>query len=126
MTDRYSIYAPVLLRLTMAGVFAWFGISQLTDPNSWSGFVPTWATSLSGIEATTIVTLNGLFEIAGSVLLIVGIFVRPVAILLGAHLFVIALELLPGAIGVRDLGLTMATFAIALHGKDSFCFSVKK
>jgi len=110
-----------VLRLALALVYLWFGASQLTDPNAWTGFVPAWASGISGMSAFTIVHVNGWFEVIAGALLALGIGVRPVAALLFLHLAVIAAHLGVTEIGVRDFGLSMATLAIALHGDDWFC-----
>jgi len=102
----------VLLRLGMVFVFLWFGIQQLTNPSSWVGFVPSFVDSLVGAEK--IVFINGLFEILASILLLLNIYTRPVALLLAIHLGGIAVTLGFTPIGVRDMGLTIATLAVCL------------
>jgi len=29
-----KVFSPTLLRIGMAGIFIWFGMSQISDPNS--------------------------------------------------------------------------------------------
>ena len=110
-------FAPVVLRLSMAAVFVWFGASQLADASAWIAVVPSWATAF-GISAETLVRLNGMFEVMASVLLSIGIFTRPVAFLLSLHLFVIASGFGFSPTGVRDYGLALATLSVALSGGD--------
>lgn len=124
--SKLQPYAPLVLRLGLAAVFAWFGSSQLINPERWVGIVPEWATSLSGLNASTIVFLNGSFEILGALLLAVGLFVSPIALLLSLHLFVIATEFGLSPIGVRDFGLAFATLSLTLSGADRFCLQAKK
>lgn len=121
MTRKISRYAPVVLRLGLAAVYVWFGVSQLVNSNAWTGLVAGWATGLSGMSALTIVHMNGWFEIVAGTLLAVGMYVRIVAGLLFLHLLVIVSHLGATAIGVRDFGLSMATLAIALQGDDWLC-----
>jgi uncharacterized membrane protein YphA (DoxX/SURF4 family) len=119
-----SRYAPLVLRLGLAAVFVWFGISQLTNSSLWIGMVPEWATSLLHIPANTIVYLNGWFEIVAGLLLALGLFVRLLGVVLAGHLFVITYELGMNPVGVRDFGLACSTFALALFGADDFSLSV--
>lgn len=109
----------------MTAVFVWFGTSQLTNPAAWTSLVPSWATTLSGMDAATIVRLNGLMEILLGAHLAVGVYVRWVALALSVHLFVITTSLGNTAIGARDFGLAIATFALALQGEDKWCVLYK-
>ena len=119
-------YAPLVLRLGMAGVFAWFGASQLMGTHQWTSMVPEWAMGMSGLSASTIVRLNGGFEILATLPLVVGVWTRWVALVLFVHLLVIASDIGMTPIGVRDLGLCVATLAIALYGDDQWCLTYRK
>lgn len=116
-------YAPVILRLGLCFVFLWFGTSQIIDQTMWTGLIPDYAMNLSGMSAKSLVMVNGIFEVVAAVLLAIGVFVRPVAFLLGLHLIGIIAELGLTPIGVRDIGLMIATFSIALYGPDRLSFS---
>ena len=105
----------ILLRIGMALVFIWFGTEQLIQPKAWTGFVPTWAVP-SFLNVTQMVLINGLFEIVASSLLILNVFTRFVALLLALHLIGIAATIGINPIGVRDLGLAIATFSLSLLG----------
>lgn len=105
-------FAPLVLRLGMAVVFAWFGTQQLLDPQGWTVFVPEFLQD-SFIPSVTIILLNGWMEVVGATLLIAGLWMRPVAFILGIHMLFIAIET-GGAIGVRDFGLTVACIGLAL------------
>ena len=111
-------YAPIVLRIAIAGVYAWFGTSQLVNSGAWTGFVPTYATGWFGMSAATIVHINGALELTAALLLALGLFVRPVAFVLFAHLMAITASLGLTAIAVRDCGLTFATLSVALWGKE--------
>lgn len=108
--------APVIVRLALALLFLWFAVQQLMDPSSWVGFLPEW---LGYIPASgeTFVRLNGWFELVLGVCLLFGIWVRPVALLLGGHLLGIA-AIAGGAIGVRDATLAMVTLTLVLSPTD--------
>jgi uncharacterized membrane protein YphA (DoxX/SURF4 family) len=110
-------FAPIFLRITMSAVILWFGVSQLADPNSWLGFLPTWTASLP-ISPVHLVYLNGWFELTFGFALLCGFYTRFVAILLALHLFDIAYIVGYTAIGVRDFGLATATLSIFFYGWD--------
>ncbi len=121
----YASYAPVTVRLAISAVVMWFGVSQLTNPGMWIGVVPAWATAI-GPSANTIVFLNGLFEVIASILLAIGLFVRPIGALLGLHLLVITHGFGPSATGARDFALSFAAFGVALAGEDRWSLGKKE
>ena len=116
--ERMQKWAPVVVRIGMSLVFLWFGTQQLLNPLQWIGFVPNWASSIAPLN--TIVLANGWTEAILGLALIVGFQVRVVSLLLAIHLFGIALSLRLTPVGVRDFGLSIATFSIFLHGKDKW------
>ena len=116
-TSSLPSYGPVVLRLGVSAVYAWFGVSQLVNPTAWLGLVPDWAL-IGGMTANTLVALNGTFELILATLLATGFWVRPIATVLAVHLFAITTHLGLSANGVRDFGLSFATLAIALNGND--------
>ena len=101
-----------ILRLGLAVMFLWFGLSQLMDGISWVSWVPEWAVNLFHVPPAMIVLLNGAFETIGGALLALNIWTRFAAIILALHLFVITAEIGMTGIGVRDFGLATATFAL--------------
>ena len=118
--DKLKLFSPVVLRIGIALVFVWFGISQLADPASWTGYVPDYVMSISGLAVTTIVYLNGIFEIIFGSMLLFGLFTRLAALLLALHILDITLIVGFDSTGVRDFGLSIATIAIFLQGVDWF------
>lgn len=112
------LYAPAVLRYAMSMVVLWFGIQQILHVDLWTAYVPPSIVSLTHLDLTTIVKLNGWFEIVGGVLLAIGWQVRIVALLLGLHLFDIMYVVGYGEIGVRDFGLAVATLSVCMHGAD--------
>lgn len=114
MNTTMTLYAPTILRLGLAALFLWFGISQITDPAAWTVWVPQWAYTFPG--AATLVLVNGWFETIGGALVALGFFTRPAAALLALHLFVIAFEVGYNDIGVRDFALAVSTLALTLSG----------
>ena len=73
----------------MALVFLWFGANQLMDSSLWEGFVPLWIVDF-GVSAKLLVTVNGVMEVVLGVMLILGLWVRWVALVLALHLMGIA------------------------------------
>lgn len=120
MTQSQNI-GLIILRLALAFVFLWFGFSQISDAAIWTSFVPDWATIIA--PAGTLVLLNGLLEIIAGSMLAFGLFSRYVSFLLGIHLFIIAVSFGLTAIGVRDIGLALATFALSFIGNDNLAIS---
>ncbi|MEK6909370.1 MAG: DoxX family protein [Nanoarchaeota archaeon] len=111
--------ATVILRVSLALVFLYFGIQQTLDPGTWSGFVPEFL-QLSIVSANNIVILNGLIEIILGTFLIVGLYVRFASMVMSLHLFGIAFSIGLSPLGVRDFGLAFATLALFFFGADRY------
>src|SRR3990167_10200377 len=103
-------WGTFVLRIGLSILFLWFGFSQFLDQSAWISWVPQWAMNLTGLEAEMIVLLNGGFEIAFGVLLALGLYVRPAALLLALHLAFITFEIGLNSVGLRDFAIMMATF----------------
>ncbi len=108
-------YAPFVLRLGLGFVFIWFGFSGLTNPDMWTGMVPSW-TSVFG-SAKALVQIHGVVELIGGILLILGIWIRPVSAILFLSLLQTLTLLSFGPIMVRDIGLTVALLSVFLAGE---------
>src|SRR3989344_3488133 len=108
----------LILRLSMAAVYLYFGFSQLFDGINWVGMVPEWAINLVHLPPAMLVLSNGLMEVVLGTLLAIGVLVRPVAIILAIHLLVIASGFGLTPAGVRDFGLTIATLSLAFLGQE--------
>lgn len=109
-------YGPTILRVGMALVFLWFGISQLSDTAMWVRLIPEWVMDATGFTASMFVHFNGAFEVVLGLCLLLGYFTRVSAFLLGLHLLSIMVDVGLTAIGVRDFGLFIAMVAIFAHG----------
>ena len=114
-----NTYALPLLRAGLVLLFLWFGLSQVSAPGDWLAWVPEW-TRAFGVSASTIVLLNGAFEVVLGALLAVGFYTRVAALLLSVHLLLIAYEVGYNDVGVRDLSLAVATLSLALFGPDQY------
>jgi uncharacterized membrane protein YphA (DoxX/SURF4 family) len=112
-------YAPVVVRIGMALVFLWFALNQFFNPKIWVGYLPEFLASTS--NPVLFIYLNAVFETILGIMLLLGIFTRLSALLLGLHLVIISISLGYSATAIRDWGLSIATLSIALHGHDNFC-----
>jgi uncharacterized membrane protein YphA (DoxX/SURF4 family) len=113
-------YSPTILRIGIALVFLWFGTNQIIDPTAWFGFVPDSISTLTGISIAHLVFLNAVFEIIFGTALLFGLFTRLVAFLLFLHILDIAFIVGLDSLGIRDLGLSVATFTIFFNGADRY------
>jgi uncharacterized membrane protein YphA (DoxX/SURF4 family) len=110
--------SPAILRIGISLVFIWFGYSQLADVHSWIAYIPDWVIASTGLKAEMLVQLNGIFELVFGGLLLLGILTRYTAFLLMIHMIDITYIVGFDSIGVRDFGLSIATIAIWLNGRD--------
>jgi uncharacterized membrane protein YphA (DoxX/SURF4 family) len=108
----------LVLRLAMAGVYLYFGFSQLFDSVAWTGLVPMWASDMMHVPPAMIVLGNGAFEVVAGALLAAGFWAGPVAVLLAIHLFFIATTFGFSPVGVRDFGLSLATLSLFFLSKE--------
>ena len=108
-------YAPTFLRIGLALVVIWFGISQLSNAKEWLGFLPDWTASLP-ISQTALVLVNGWFEVVFGLMLFFGFYTRLTALLIGLHLAEITYSVGYGAIGVRDFGLAIGALSLFMSG----------
>ena len=135
--SQFKPYSPNIVRIGICIVFLWFGLNQIFLPNNFAGYLPSWIlqTQQPGMmqmmvrtipgQYLTFIRLNGLFELIFVSFLLVGKYVRTSALILSLHLAGIALSLGYNDVMIRDVGLTIVTFSIALHGPDSWCIDGK-
>ena len=121
--DKYKSFGPAILRIGLAIVYLYFGVSQLINPNGFVFWLPEW-TEKFFLSQTTLIYLNGIFEVIFGSLLLLGLYTRLSSFLLGVHLAFITISIGFTQIGIRDLGLTLATFAIFFNGEDKY--SIKR
>jgi uncharacterized membrane protein YphA (DoxX/SURF4 family) len=126
MSMRINIkkYAPLTVRYGISIVFILFGISQIRDPISWTGYLPSLISSFP-ISPENFIVINGISEIVLGILLAIGLFTRTVSALLSLHLAGIIISLGYNEIAIRDFGLLMGTLSIFLNGKDDWCLDNK-
>src|SRR3989344_4117998 len=117
MEDKAKKYAPTVVRIGIAIVFLWFGLSQFINPSEWTGWLPGYTRALPA-SATTLVVLNGLLETIFGALLLVGFYTRLAAVLLSLHMAHIITVVGYGEIGVRDFGIFVGVLSAAFFGAD--------
>ncbi len=117
-------FAPVILRISMALVFLYFGFSQTIAPDDWISFVPEFVVP-SFMTSNNLVMLNALFEITLGFFMISGLYTRFSSFLLALHLFGITLSIGFNPLGIRDFGLAFATLVVSLNGPDNYCLDNK-
>jgi len=118
-----NINPQIIVRISIAILFLWFGINQIFLPNDFRGYVPEFV--LTSNFASQMLLINGIFETIFGILLLLGIFVRISSFILSIHLLIITFSLGYNDIAVRDFILTLITFSICIGGADKWCL-VKK
>lgn len=116
-----STMPVAFLRIGMSLVFLWFATQQFLHTQMWTSYIPEWVMKFSSLDAVTLVHINGSFEFVFGIALLFGICTRTSALLLGLHMAEITFTVGYDSIGVRDFGLSIATFAIFLYGADYYC-----
>ena len=102
-------YSNLVLRLSLAAVFLWFGIDKFLHPDYWfNAWIPQSISSLwqhIGLRPMDIVYVSGVFEILVGVGLIANIFVFFFSVL--SILFIVSIMLFSGfsEIAIRNIGL---------------------
>lgn len=112
-----------ILRFSLVFLLCWFGWQQLAYPEAWMGYLPEW-TGYLPVPAETLIRMNGWFELMAAVFLAAGIYAKFVALIVAAHLVVIAFEV-GGAIGVRDFVLGAAALSLAFSEPDDWTCDVR-
>lgn len=122
-------YSSFILRIGLGLIFLYFSIQQMMNPEAWASFVPQWIEE-NIVSANKAVIFNSIFELCFGILLILGLYTRVTALLLGIHLLVISFSIGFNPVGVRDFGLAIASLSLALREKDKYSldyyFYVKK
>ncbi|MFT4308331.1 MAG: DoxX family protein [Candidatus Woesearchaeota archaeon] len=112
--------ANTAIRIGIAGVFLWFGVSQLLSPSDWTNWVPMWMDAVP-IPTETLVIMHGLFEVVFGFALLIGFQTRIAAGMLAASLLFTVFNLNYGETMIRDLGLLIVTGALVFQ-KDAYTY----
>ena len=111
-------YASRLARYTAVGLFLWFGFAQILNPAPWLAFLPDW-TGYFPIPGEMLVQWNGWLEVILAFVLLMGVYTRVIAAILGIHLFLIGLSV-SGPTAVRDIALSLFVLSIAFQKPDAW------
>lgn len=122
-TEKYKKYAPVILRAGVALVFLWFGFTNIfTD--KLAGYIPDFIISMN-INASTVLLLNGIFEVIFGILLLLGLYTKLSSFLLGLHVLLIIPSIGYNAIAIRDIAIIIVCISIFLNGADRYSLDKK-
>ncbi len=121
-----SIWAPVVGRILLALVLAWFGYHELVRPGLWTGYVPVVSPASS--LAIVAVLIHGWVLLVLAVALAAGIATRLAALLAAVLLLEIVISLtISGGLSdltLRDLGVL--GLAITLTGVSQQRFALRR
>jgi uncharacterized membrane protein YphA (DoxX/SURF4 family) len=104
-----------ILRLGLAVVFLYFGISQILDQSRWIYLAPDrfFIFYIHEVLKSKLVFINGIFDVVIALSLISGLFIRIFSFLGFIHLLSITIFSLGfGPSGIRDLGLAFAMLSL--------------
>lgn len=104
----------ILLRVGLAGVFAYAAISSLLYPDDWVGYLPHAASDIA--DPTVLLRIMSVYELALVAWLLSGVYVRYAALLCALTLGgIIFSNFSLFVISFRDAGLLFAALALAVE-----------
>jgi uncharacterized membrane protein len=117
---KYGRYAwsNIFLRLGLGFVFLWIGVDMFRHPEAWIGYLP--AQLPLNFDRDTALKLNGIFDVAIGVLVVVNKFPKITAILAVGHLVGILATQGINAVIIRDVGLLGAAMALLLWPSSGY------
>ena len=75
MLKSLASHSEFIMRIFLAFVFLWFGVSEIVDSNNWVSYMPSFILSL-GIGANFLVQIHGVILTAVSICLVFKLFIR--------------------------------------------------
>lgn len=103
-----------LLRIGLAVVFLYAAVSGTLNPREWIGYLPSFA--VEHLPAAQLLKFFSIYELALSVWLLSGFYVRYAALLAAVTLLgIVVTNFSLLAISFRDIGLLFAALALAAH-----------
>ena len=114
------------LRLGIAGVFVWFGISKFIAPFSWVKWMPSWFLNSLPITQNAFIYIMGGFEVIVGIFILMGYFTKIAAALAALQLLGIIVSIGVNEITTRDLGLLFLAIGIGLLGPGALSIDRKK
>ncbi|MBI5065158.1 DoxX family membrane protein [Candidatus Woesearchaeota archaeon] len=114
-------FGKLVLKVSLALLLLWFGISQVSDAKSWLGWISPSVERLIPFDLGTFVLINGSFEIILGLVLLLGFFPKLASLITFLHIFGIALSLGYNDIAIRDFALALSALALFfLEGEKGF------
>lgn len=110
------------LRFGLAGTYLYSGLSLISNPEKWIGFIPSWFQNTLPIQPELYLQFQGGFELILAFAFITGILLRPAALISALEMTGILLFLGPNLITFRDMGLlggAVALFLFSFHGRTN-------
>jgi hypothetical protein len=121
--NYFAKHCSIVMRGSLGFVFLWFGISEITDPLYWSGYVPPLVVQLSPFDIGIFVQMHGIVLSLLALALFFKFHIRYTGFLsIGVLLAIIGgLVMASGfnEIVVRDIGLLGLAIAIWLQDFSS-------
>ena len=119
MLGKLSANYPLVMRLFLAFVFGWFGISEILNPRYWSGYIPEMALQFLPVPILPLVQGHGTILTLLAICFLFRFQLRYVGILAILVLLLIIGGLLQTSgfdeIVVRDIGILGLTFSLWLY-----------
>ena len=109
-----------LFRLGLGLVFLWFGVDKFIHTSLWLSYITPAMSELIPFSQGLFIHTLGIIEIVLGGFLILGLFVRLVALFIALHLFFVVLTLGLNDVAVRDIGLMITAIALALIKKHPY------
>jgi len=122
--EKGKEYAPAVARYGVGTVFFLFGISQITNPENWVMWLPSFSYSW-GISAMNLIYINGIFDFIIGAMLLIGLYTRVTALIGSIHLAGIIFSIGYSEVAIRDFGLLLVLISIFLRGSDRLCMENK-
>ena len=120
MLNNLAAHNGFIMRISLAFVFLWFGVSEIIDPINWVSYLPAFVSSL-GIDSNFLVQIHGILLVIISFCLIFKLYLRYAAFLAVLIIMQITFGLLLiskfeiNEIVVRDIGILGLAIGIWLQ-----------
>jgi uncharacterized membrane protein YphA (DoxX/SURF4 family) len=110
LTKGLNINPSLPLRIGLGGTFIYAGLSIITSPERWIGFIPEYISHL--ITESSFIIFYGILEIALGILLLSGFFISLVSFIAFVNLLFIIAFFGINDTTFRDFGLSMAALTL--------------
>ena len=116
--EKLEYYSSSILRIGLAIVYLWFGISQIMSPLLFTQYIPDFISAL--IEnSELIVFITGILVSLLGLLLLLGLVTRIIAWILVIHTIIVLTGIGYNSMGVQSFGILIGTITIAMTRNDS-------